>query len=300
MPDTSPASPISSIFEKAICLEVSFSRLGTRRKVSTEHVDAATDKSLLHVSKDILDADELTAVSHLDAAIRRWLKSLCVPSILRSGVYLVPLEFIPQVEDQLGQFQKQRQDLIEHFIVMYDLRSAEAKERLQTLWNPADYPSIPEIRESFAFTTQYIDFGVPGHLSSLNQTLFAREREKAEQRWAEASDEIRAVLREGLRDLIDHLHTRLTPDQDNHPKVLRKSLVDNLHTYLDTFNPRNVTDDHELAQLVEQCRSTLSGISADSLRSDPDLRAHVQTRIGEIKHALDPMITTRVRRLDLE
>lgn len=73
-----------TVLDKAICLEVSVGRLGTWRRLSSDHVEADTDKALLRVGKDLLDSGGLWAVADLDRAIRRWRQGTCLPSILRA------------------------------------------------------------------------------------------------------------------------------------------------------------------------------------------------------------------------
>ena len=114
-PVTSPTSnaPKSNLFDRAVILSVTLRRPGTRRKASTSLIDVispaademlstpnvqpmftTTDKSLLHLSKDILDSDELRAVQRLDGTIREYLSRTGLPSPLKQGCYLIPIDLI--------------------------------------------------------------------------------------------------------------------------------------------------------------------------------------------------------------
>lgn len=285
-----------TIFDRAVCVAVTFNRLGTKRKVSSSAVETDADRAMIHVAKDILDSDELKEVQGLDGKIRGYIASRALPSLFRSGVWLLPIPLVEEVDKKLEEFRLQREDLTKKFLAVYPDKIEEAKRRLNGLFSPTDYPPIERVAAAFGMSTQYLSFGVPGTLESINKAIFEREKEKAQTKLTEATEEITQVLRLALKDLTDHMVERLAPSQDGKPKVFKNTLVANMKDFLETFKARNITDDEETEQLVEKAKQLLDGVDPQMLRDNTSIRQYVQKGMTDIKAALDTMVVLKPAR----
>ncbi|MDI7266605.1 MAG: DUF3150 domain-containing protein [Myxococcota bacterium] len=289
------------LLDRAVCLSITVGCLGTRRKVPSASVEVEADKTMLHVSKAILESKELDAIKTLDGEMRTWLGKRALPSPFRKGTYLIPLALVEQVDARIAQYQEKRRGLVEGFLEVYDRSVDDARRRLNGLFDARDYPGADKVRATFYVDVRYLAFGVPEKLEGIRKDLFEREKQKAEAQWKEASEEVRQALRAGLADLVDHMVERLQGNGDRKPKVFRDSLVANIQEYLDLFAPRNVTDDDQLAQLVDRCRGVLDGVDADALRSSAAIRTKVREGMAQVQAVLDPMVMDRpARRIVLE
>jgi len=308
-------NPPSNLFDRAVILSVTLRRPGTRRKASTSLItvnsstteetssgtddslsSTPTDKSLLHLSKDILDSKELREIQRLDGEVREYLSRIGLPSPLKQGCYLIPIELIEIIEAKLADFLANRELLIQSFLSTYPEKQAEAASRLGPLFNSRDYPSAEQITKAFEVATQYLTFGVPGSLQNISPSLLAREQEKAKQRIAAVEDEIIQVLRFSLKDLVDHMVERLQPGVDGKPKVFRNTLMSNMQEFLDTFKARNLTNDQDLDALVDQAKNILSGVDTQALRNSANIRLHVQTQMATIQQSLDTLVVSKPTR----
>lgn len=288
--------PQQSLFDRAIILSLTMSCLGTRRKVSTTSIETDADKALLHVSKDILDSPELAAIHHLDGSIRKYLKTQGLPSPLKHGCYLLPIDLIDAIEKRLGELFAERETAVGAFMTAYPAKIEDVQRRLGALFDSTDYPPIDEIRAAFDASFQYLTFGTPTALQGVSRTLYEREKDKAVQRIAAVEDEITQVLRFSLKELVDHMVDRLQPTSDGKPKVFRNTLISNLDEFLDTFKARNLTNDQDLEALTQQARTILAGADAETLRSSADTRTHVHQQMATVKQALDALIITKPTR----
>jgi hypothetical protein len=289
------------IFDRAICLSLTVGCLGTRRKVPATSVQVEADRDMLHVSKAILESKELDAIKTLDGELRTWLGKRALPSPFRRGTYLVPIALVEEVDGKIGEYQEKRAGLVARFLAAYDASVEDAKKRLNGLFDVSDYPGAEKVRAAFYVDVRYLAFGVPEKLEGIRKDIFEREKAKAAASWKEASEEVRQALRAGLADLADHLVERLQGNGDGKPKVFRDTLVENMTDYLDLFDPRNVTDDTQLALLVERCRNILDGLDADALRSSAAIRTKVRDGMTQVRGALDTMVIDRpARRIVLE
>ena len=279
--------------ENRVC-EGPLGRIGNTRKVSNSQVEADTDKSLIRVSKHLLDSKELRAVANFDGEVRQYLYDTCLP--FEAGIHLCPLGLLEQIEGKLREFATAREALVKAFLSAYPGLCREAGQRLRSLYNPSDYPPPDYVAQQFSFSWQYISFGVPDQLREISTKIWQDEREKAAEVMAEAGREIQDVLRVAMAELVKHMRDWLKDAPDGKPLRFKESTVSNLVEFLGTFDFRNVTDDAELKALVERARQVLAGVTADDLRTTADVRAKVQQGMADLAAELDTMIVKKPAR----
>jgi hypothetical protein len=280
--------------QKTVCVKVRLGRIGNTRKGSNSQVEVDTDKSLIRVSKHLLDSRELRAIANFDGEVRRYLYDTCLP--FEAGIHLCPLGLLEQMEGKLREFAAAREALVQAFRSAYPALCQEAAQRLRSLYNPSDYPPTDYVAQQFTFSWQYISFGVPEQLREISTKIWQDEREKAAQVMAEAGREIQQVLRAAMAELVKHMRDRLKDGPDGKPLRFKESTVSNLVEFLGTFDFRNVADDAELKALVDRARQVLAGVSADDLRTTADLRAKVQQGMADLAAELDTMIVKKPAR----
>jgi hypothetical protein len=289
------------LLDRAVCLSMTVGCLGTRRKVPAASIQVEADKDMLFVSKAILESKELDAIKTLDGEMRAWLGKRALPSPFRRGTYLIPLALVEPVDARIAAYQEQRRGTVEQFLTVYDTAVSDAKQRLNGLFDASDYPGAEKVRAAFTVDVRYLAFGVPEKLESIRRDIFEREKAKAAASWREAGDEVRLALRAALAELVDHMVERLHGNGDGKPKVFRDTLVTNVQEFLELFDARNVTDDGQLAEVVERCRSVLGGIDADALRASDAIRTKVRDGMTHVRAVLDTMVIDRpARRIVLE
>lgn len=286
-----------NIFDRAVSITVTFGGIGNSRKVSNSSVQVDADKDLISVSKKLLDSPELDAIRKLDGEIRKYRDKLCLPSMLKSGIYLLPIVLVPEVEEKLRDFRQRRFTLVQDFLASYSQRMEEAALRLREVFNPQDYRSSERVRAAFTFDWQYVTFSTPGKLKEISAAFFEQEQQKMVAKVAEATGEVRQVLRAAMQEMVSHMVERLTPGEDGKTKTFHKTSVENLMEFMRTFDARNITDDAQLKALVDQAGALLEGINPKALRDNDSLRAGVQSSLAEIKTALDTMIVEGGNRL---
>jgi len=297
--------------ERAVCLTVRTSKMGTSRRVKAEEigeqsaereddrraVEVDADTAEVTVSKELLNAPEARAIRSYDIEIKRKLLTLALPSSFREGTYLLPIPLIERAEELLTEAAAKRADLVDVLVDVYPDRCKEQAVRLRKLHIASEYPTIDQVRRAYAFDWQYIAFSVPGELKSISGSMWRREKEKAAKSMAEAQKEIQGVLRAAMAELVDHLVERLQPDAETgKPKSFRDTAVSKLQEFLATFDFRNLADDTDLAALVDRAKGLTAGLSPDALRSQDTVRAKVAAGFGQIKATLATMIIDKPQR----
>lgn len=296
-PQLAPDTPAQSIPARTVCLTVTLRAPGNRRKVATSAVQTDADRSMLHVSKDLLDSEEYKAISKIDGEARRYVADMALPFPFRPGFYLLPYDLLERVDAKLSEYSQRRTDAVNCFVLAYPQRQREAAERLGPLYDPTDYPPAADIAKAFSLSWSYLAFDVPGQIASINRDLWERQQTEMASMWREAAEECRAVLRAKFAELVSRAAERLTTTPGEKPKIFRDSLLENLDEFIETFQPRNITDDAALQQLVSQARDLTRGITPDRLRDSAFTRAKVAEGFERINKTISEMITDAPRRL---
>lgn len=289
----------TNMLDQTVCVSLTLNRIGTRRKVSTTQVEVNTDKKMLHVSKEIFRSEEFKRITSLDAEIRGFLAETTLPAtqLFRGGVYLIPIPLVAMVDARLEDYRAERQRRVDAFLAAYPQLIESAREHLKDLYNPNDYPPIEQVRAEFGMSTQYMSLGVPEVLEGISKSIFKRESAAAAAKVASAAEEIKAAMRDSLKQLVDHMVERLTPKdgETEGPKKFHYTLVTNLQQYLDVFDAKNITGDTELAELVGQCRALLNGVDPKKLRENGDVREYVKGGFEKIQGQLGSMVVEQGR-----
>jgi hypothetical protein len=288
--------------QKSIMVSMSVSRLGIRRDVSTRKIqvrdqtEGETDMKMLSASKKLVDCEEYDAIVSLDGDFYRKLMKKVLPSYFKKGIYLLPMGLFDWFEVAFKEYQEKRSELVATFLTVYDRRVEEAKERLKTLFDPQDYPSLEAVKSAFSVMRSYPKFTVDPRLESINSATYAEVTTKLNQVYEEAAQEIRQALRVGLLEMLRTLEDRLVIGADGSKKVVREAVVNNLVEWLDLFNKRDLTNDIELLEVVAKVKEVIGGMNIKKLRLDNELREEAATKVKGICDQLAGMVVIEPKR----
>ncbi len=272
-------------------------KLGTRRRMSPDAIETDIDRDLLHLSKEILQSDELDAVGRFDARTGAFLRTYAIPSHLKNGIYLVPVKLLDRVDAELMKRLARREELVTAFIERYEELRDQMEDRLKNQFNPAEYPPKDKLRAKFRVKIQYLAFDAPTSLREINKEIFERERERAAATWNEAMDEARKVLRVKLAALVDKAVEKLSPDDaSGKKKKVSDPGIAKMNKFLELFEDTDITDDAEMRGLCNDMRALLQGVTPDAIKSTESVRAYVTEGFAKVQAALDDLIVDRPRR----
>lgn len=296
LPTLPPPAPINAgeALDRTTCLVLKRGSFGNRRKASTKTITVDADKALLGVTKTLLDSPELVEIAKLDSEVQTYISNICLPSLFKNGVWLVPLALTEEVDQELETFASRRRELVEAAKTVYPMRMAETAARLGTLSEMKDYPSAERFAATFYMEWSYVAFQTPSSLQEVSAGLFERERDKAAARMNTVAAACETAMLTGLQDLVAKMVERLTPDPETgKPRRFHASLVSNFTEFLRTVDMRNITSNEALTTLATNARALLTGVSADTLRTDDLVRQRVADGFSAIATTLTPIVATR-------
>lgn len=285
-----PKATTKNIWDRVVALSVAVGTWGNRRKVRSSQIDTDADREWISVSKRLVESEELKAITAYDRAFNEWIKSRTVPSLLRSGVWLVPIESLEAVDNRVEEYREGRKALVEVFVGTYERHVDEARQSLGSLFDAGDYPSAEEVADTFHVRPHYLEFGPPRALSRMRAGIAQREAQRMQAHWDNAIESCKGLLRQTMLALLEHATERLTPGKDGKAKRFKRATLDNLMDFVDTFSERNIADDEGLSAVVERVRSLADGVTADQLRSDDSLRDSVRAGLDTAREAVNQMV----------
>jgi len=279
----------------AVCLNLTLRKLGLNRKIDSRNLKVDMDARMLKASKLLLDCPEMERIVSFDGEVRKFLERLCLPSLFKKGIYLLPYALVERVREGLRNYSLERNVLVKAFVEAYPSRVKQAMELLGGHFNVGDYPPPGAVGSYFSLTYRLMDITAPDGLKDVNVEAFEEAKRAAESAWKEALEEARSVLRSMMKELVDHMVERLGYDGTK-PKVFRDSLVANMEDFLSTFSARNIASDEELQALVKKAKKAVGGVAPEMLRDDRVTRDYVRDKLGEVKAQLDTMVVERPSR----
>jgi hypothetical protein len=288
---TTKANGRQNIIERTVAYALGLHSIGTSRKVPSGMVETDADKSRIRVSMSILKCDELKEIRSIDAKMRDFLRARSVPYPLKSGIYLIPTEFIREVDEEIERRKQERGTIVESLVSKIDdLREAD-RTSLGSLFDESKYPSREQVERAHYVETRYIALDLPSGLKTASKEVFNRERDRICQELERASETIRQVQRAQLSELVKDLVDKLAPS-DGKKKILKQGgPLDRIQEFLDRYGKLNVADDSELEAIVGKAKEVLSGVDLEAVKTSDALAAKVKDGMEQVKTALAPLIS---------
>ena len=296
-PSTAPSQRLRTTMA---AVRVSLSWLGTRKTLTTDQKALAADAfgaegAFLSAGKKLLDNKHpaFKVVTAVKGRIVSYWKSMSLP-YPEPGIRLIRQDKIDGFDAQMIEFKEELDESVwqldEHYA---ELKSA-ARDRLGSLFNPADYPE--SLRGMFQVAWDFPSVEPPSYLQQLNPDLYRQECERVSARFDEAVRLTEQAFMEELQQLVAHLTERLSGQADGKPKVFRDSALNNMSEFFDRFKQLNVRSNEDLDSLVEQCRGVVGGVEPQTLRDNQGVRQHVAAELGQVQGVLDTLLVDRPRR----
>ena len=296
----SNTAPAQRLRATMAAVRVSLSWFGTRKSLTLDQRSQAADafgaeSQFLSAGKKLLDTRHpaFKAVTAIRGRITSFWRGISLP-YPEPGIRLIRQQDIGVFNVQLTSLQADLEEAVcrldEHYA---ELRSA-ARDRLGTLFNPADYPQ--SLRGLFSVGWDFPSVEPPDYLRQLSPALFEQEQRRAAARFDEAVQLAEETFVGELGKLMSHLTERLSGKDDGKPKIFRDSAVDNLKEFFQRFQQLNVRSSEELDRLVEQAQQIVQGIEPQQLRERAPLRQQVATQLAAVQSVLDGLLIDRPRR----
>jgi hypothetical protein len=265
-----------------------------QRAVAAEAFDA--EGQFLSAGKRLLDTRHAAfrAVTAVRTKATDCWRGLSLP-FPEPGVRLIRQEKVREFAAAMADHKAELAGAVAGLDARYAELRAAARDRLGSLYNPAEYPET--LVGLFDVAWDFPSVEPPGYLVALSPQVYEQERARVAARFEEAVRLAEAAFTEEFAKLVEHLTERLTGSNgDGSPKVFRDSAVGNLLDFFQRFRELNVRSDPQLDALVERAQRAVRGIAARDLRDSAPIRQRVAESLGQVRASLDALLVDRPRR----
>lgn len=281
-------------------VKLSFSWLGTQRKLSDAQTKQAADTfhaatDLVTASKRLIDTKNTTyrVLTTLKSQASAYWRSMTLP-YPQEGVRLIKQVDIGAFEARMREYKEQLVVAAANLQLEYEAIKVAAREKLGDLYNPNDYP--PSLEGVFDLRWEYPPVEPPNYLMTFNPELYQQEQQRVQHRFETAVVMAENAFAEQLQDMIAHLIERLTDEPDGTKKKFQNSAIENFKEFYDNFRQMNIRSNAQLDTLIQRATDIVSGVDVKDLRKNNNLRQNLTQQMGEVKTALDSLITNAPRR----
>ena len=279
------AAPTISSSAVLVSLSRSVPKMTKIDKQVTAEVTTAkhASKSAGKFQKKLLNCSVLDALHTLSGQIYSYHVENTVAWTDR-GSRLLPNEKLIDYKNTMEAFFVEAGVLWEEFLQVYPSRVASVQlSHIGDMFNESDYPTVEELRRKFRMAVSYEPIPDAGDFRV----------DIGNQAAQEMADTYNTLLQERVKAAMDDVVERLTTPLINMSKMLdyhdgekptgfRDTLVDNVTSIVDLLRACNLTNDARLTDIQQQLKRTLTGVTPDGLRRDPNLRAKTKQDVDTI------------------
>ncbi len=281
-------------------VRVAFTWFGVRKSLSTEQKAQAAEQfgaegQYLSAAKKLLDTkhEAFQQVTSIRSQILSYWKGLTIP-YPEPGIRLMRQDDLEGFNARMSEMRDQLTAAVENLDQHFEQLRNAARDRLGSLFNPADYPST--LLGLFGVEFDFPSVEPPEYLLRLNPHLYQQERQRIAARFDEAVKLAEEAFITEFSKLVSHLTERLREGVDGERKIFRDTALTNLTEFFERFKSLNVSSDASLDRLVETARQAVQGADPHIVRNSSSLRQHITTQLSGVQASLDQMLVDQPRR----
>jgi hypothetical protein len=281
-------------------VRVNFTWFGVRKSLNSEQKAQAAEQfgaegRYLSAAKKLLDTrhEAFQQVTAIRSQIISFWKRLSLP-YPEPGVRLIRQDDVELFNTRMTAYRDELIAAVANLDQQFEQLKLAARDRLGTLYNPADYP--PTLRGLFGVEFDFPSCEPPEYLLRLNPDLYQQERKRIAQRFDDAVRLAEEAFVGEFSKLVSHLTERLTADPSGERKVFRDSALTNLTEFFRRFRALNVRSNADLDRLVETAQQVLQGADPNIVRNSQSLRQQITTQLAGVQAHLEQMLVDAPRR----
>lgn len=200
------------------------------------------------------------------------------------GIGILPAALVMHYGDRMREFKGKFDNLRDsHFKAKYPEMVEWAKVEHNGTFDPADYPPVEELLESFDFRTEVQP--VPGaeHFTETLKSLLGVDTESVDVRVNDAMVEGQRELMRRLIDPVKAMAAKLAeqPKEGKKAPIFRDTLVGNIKEIAKLAPMLNIAGDPQIDAFVKEMEG-LAQYEPDTLRESEATRTEVQTKAEDL------------------
>ena len=265
----------NSITERAMLVNLNIQQwVGSKhdRKISAEVAkNHNSDESMGRYQKRLIGKEALARIQQIAGAARQEHYNRTLPWT-DGGTRILSSEGYFEYAAKMREYQRQYGPAVADFLAQYPQLIEQARQRLNGLFNADDYPDLSSMRQKFAINFNVLPMPTASDFRvELGDTETARIREEIEQSVNSALQSAMSDVWNRIREVVAHMHERLTAYNDSHMSFFLNTLVSNISDLIEMLPSLNITQDTSVSQMAEKM-GELCKYSPEQLRENDGAR----------------------------
>ena len=288
---TPPPSSPAAVADKAVLVtlhitnwsETATDVVATQQVAETNQVSPGSGRYI----KRLLNKKACEPVRRIGQDARKTHNDLTMPWD-DMGTRLLPIKAYQKYKDKITDLMERRQEATNRLLYEYQNHIKQAELELGALFNPGDYPTPEQLRQSISITWEFGEVPDGQHFRA---DLPEHERRRIQQ---EIEQRVAARIDNGLEDLFRRVgravtaaSERMKTNDEGSDKLFRNTLLTNLNGIVENIPLLNVTGNPVLDEMARQLTEAMAGLQPDHLR--PANKAFDAAKRDRFKAAVDDM-----------
>jgi hypothetical protein len=204
------------------------------------------------------------------------------------GVRLLPMsmffDYKKEVDARKAYFDTQ----VDKFLQQYPTLVETTKNTLGDLYDPADYPSVEELRSKFAFRMVFSPVPEAGDFRlDVNSDHLAELREQYESAYDTRVKEAMQTAWDKLHSTLTHMSEKLTEPEGEQTKQFRTTFLTNVSEMCDLLTHLNITKNPDLERARKQLSDAVWRVDVDDIKQDIGARAELKSKVDAVLDGFD-------------
>jgi hypothetical protein len=202
---------------------------------------------------------------------------------VQGGPRLLPTALFEKYLTIMSELRNKAGVALDEFINDYDRLVQMAQANLGGMAQATDYPTAQEVRGMFRLSFDFEPIPSGASFRGLDANTTAKLATLLQAKQQRASEAAQAAMWTQVRERVGHVLDRLsTPDTK-----FKSATVEDVRALLMLLPGWNVTNDARVAEITEDIRLMIEGVSAEGLRKDHGLRRGVSVQAQDIIAKMD-------------
>ena len=275
----------SSALRVGLSISVPTMRKMDKRATSQVISQNNARKGAANVSKKLIMSNAHDDLTKLVAQIRAFHRDQTVPwgdlgdRLISNQALIDYKNNMAQLEDEFWDLAKRTEDEYPQAIAQAQLQQTG----LGDMFNENEYLSVEQLRHKFKFSLVFEAVPDVGDFRvDIGNQAASEMREQYKQVLADRINAVKQDLAERLAEPLQRMSKGLDYAEGEKPTGFRDTLVDNVMSIVELMRTCNLSNDARLTDIQQQLRQTLTGVTPDGLRRDPNLRARTKQNVDQI------------------
>lgn len=228
--------------------------------------------------KNLVDKSAIEPITKHDTQFRQWHYDHTLPW-KDEGWRLLPTIGLMEYNDGTRQFVMKRKDLIATFVDSWPSLIERAKERLNGMFNPGEYPGQDELLSKFDVSIEFSPVPTGGDFRiDVAQEIVDEMAKSTDSAVAEAQKAAVKDVWDRLATPLLHMANKLKDDNGR----FKDSLVTNVLEVAELAPKLNLTGDSRLDSLASEIRAAFMETKPDDLRDNKEIRSATAQKADDL------------------